>query len=463
MTRTVRIAAHPEHTVETSPRFAVVGAGIGGLAAAFRLRTRGAAVTLFEAASRPGGVIRSERSEGFLLDFGPNTLVARRPEIEAVIGALGLERIYAPAEAARRYVVQGGRPVALPTSPLGLISTPLFSARAKLRLLGEPFARPSADGDESLAGFVRRRLGPEILDYAVDPFVAGVFAGDPERLAVRYAFPALWELERAHGSLARGMVKRMKAARAEGRQRPDTRPFSFRDGMQALPDALARRLGESLRLNTQVTGLRPYGDGWVVAWREDGQEHDARFEGVVLAVPLHCLPQLEVSVDLAPLVAVEYAPVSVLALGFQREDVGHPLDGFGVLVPRREPFRVLGALFSSTLFPDRAPEGHVLLTCFLGGARHPEDAALPTPQLLDLALGDLRRLLGVRGEPVLARHRFWPHAIPQYTPGYGRARAAMEAAEARYPRLAFAGSHRQGISVGEALVSGLEAAERVAR
>src|SRR5690606_32753622 len=185
----------------------------------------------------------------------------------------------------------------------------------------------------------------------------------------------------------------------------------------------------------------------------------ARFDGVVCAVPLHRLGALGLGAD--PFGAVYHAPVSVLALGFERERVGHALDGFGVLVPEREPFRLLGALFSSTLFPGRAPEGHVLLTCFAGGTRRPEDALLPTADLVALARADLGRLLGVRGEPAFVHRAQWEDAIPQYHVGYGRVLAALDALEARHPGLVLAGSYRQGISVGEALRSGLDAADRL--
>ncbi len=447
----------PPSSPRPDSRVAVVGGGISGLAAAWRLRARGTEVALFEASARTGGVIRSVRRDGFLVDEGPNTLVARSHVVEEVIEALGLtgERIWASEAARHRYVVRGGALVPVPASPLGLVTTPLLSARAKLRLLAEPFVRPAELDDESLAGFVRRRLGPEVLDWAVNPFVAGVWAGDPERLSARFAFPVLHALERAHGSLARGLLHRMRNRPPE--PRPSPRPFSFRDGMQALPDTLAHRLGDAVRLHTPVTGLRRSGEGWTVTARLAGSLRDERFDGVVFAAPLHRLPEIEGDLAAPP---VAYPPVSVLALGFRRAEVAHPLGGFGVLVPAREPFRLLGALFSSSLFPGHAPAGHVLLTCFLGGTRRPADAALPTEDLVALALGDLRALLGVRAAPSFVHRAQWDRAIPQYDVGYGRVLAALDGLEARNPGLHFAGTTRRGISVGDALEAGLDAADR---
>lgn len=445
------------------PSTAVIGGGVSGLAAAWRLREHGADVTLFEASGRTGGVIRSVRRDGFLVDEGPNTLVARHAVVDETIATLGLEgaRVWANEAASRRYVVKDGEAVALPTSPGAFVRSPLLSAGAKLRLLREPFVGHGEAEDESLADFVRRRLGPEVLDQAVNPFVAGVFAGDPERLSTRHAFPLLHALEREHGSLVRGMLRRARAAKSSDAPRLSSRPFSFRDGMQALPDALAASLGDAIQTNTPVVELRRDADGWTVTTQSEGTTQEHRFDAVISTVPLHRLGTLGLGTDLSPFGEVHHPPVSVLALGFERAQVGHALDGFGVLVPEREPFRLLGALFSSTLFPGRAPEGHVLLTCFTGGMRHPADASLPTDDLVALARADLERLLCVRGNPGFVHRARWEHAIPQYHVGFGRVLAALDALEARHPGLVFAGNYRQGISVGEALRSGLDAADRL--
>ncbi len=452
------------------PRVAVLGAGIAGLTAAYTLQQQGVDVTVFEATSRPGGVIRSEVIDGYLVEHGPNTLQSGTPVLASCLADLGLEAARCPAsEAARkRFVVRGGSPLPLPTSPLALLSTPLFSARARWRLLREPFVPPAPPHlEESVADFTRRRLGEEWLAYAVNPFVAGIYAGDPERLSLPHAFPTLHELEQTHGSLIGGLFRRMRARRAaegtDASPRTSRRPFSFRDGLAMLPEALARRLGPAVQYGQAVTRLVPTEGGVLV---ETGDASPRPFDAALVALPLYQLTGLlDVDEAVGPQPApVTYPPVSVVALGFRREDVAHPLDGFGVLVPACETdFQILGTLFSSTLFPGRAPDGHVLLTTLLGGARRPELALAPEARREQAVLDDLRRLLGIRGRPTLVRHVCWPRAIPQYERGYGAVKAWLAALERHTPRLAFAGNYRAGVSVGDTMASGVDAAHRLAR
>jgi oxygen-dependent protoporphyrinogen oxidase len=250
-----------------------------------------------------------------------------------------------------------------------------------------------------------------------------------------------------------------KARKASGDPPADRRSFSFRSGLGALPQAMARTLGEAVHLSAPVRSVRREADRWQI--EADGAAGD--YDAVVCTLPLHRLPALDFAPgwDRAPLQANHYAPVTVLALGYRREAIGHALDGFGVLVPKREPFRILGALFSSTLFPGRAPEHHALLTCFLGGQRHPADAALPTSELLEIARRDLDLLLDAVGQPTLILEQRWPRAIPQYGLGYTAVLDALDAAERELPAFRFAGNFRGGIALGDAVTSGRHAAEAV--
>lgn len=292
-----------------------------------------------------------------------------------------------------------------------------------------------------------RRLGPEVLAAAVDPFLAGVFAGDAATLSARWALPRLWALEAEHGSVLRGAIRTRRGERVPS--------ISFQGGMRALPDALAASLGPALRLGAEAVSTERTGAGWAVTLA-DGERHEA--SSLVLAVPAARVASLLPGVD--ALDTVESPPVAVHALGFRREDVAHPLDGLGILVPSREPVPILGALFSSSMFPGRVPADHVLLTAFVGGTRRPDLALAPSDTRETHVLEAFRALLGVGAAPVWSRSRLWPRAIPQYAVGYGRVLEALDAAERASPGIGLAGSYRGGIAVGDAVASGRAAADR---
>ena len=438
----------------------VIGGGIAGLSAAHRLEGFGADVVLMEAQPRVGGVIRSETADGYLLEYGPNSIQSRTSVLERLIVELGLDTLRVEASDASRvrYIVKGGRPIAAPSSPGGLFSSPLFGAGAKLRVMREPFIPPAkAKAKESVADFVRRRLGPAFLDYGMDPFVAGVYAGDPERLSVKHAFPSLVEMEQKHGSIIKGQIeKRRDAATAAA----TGRMFSFREGIETLTDTLAGRLSD-VRTGRRVEEVARWQSGWRVRAAQEIVEARA----VLYAAPLHALRHVAVpdGADLRLLTGVDYPPLSVAYLGFRRADVAHPLDGFGMLVPGVErDFRILGTLFTSSIFPDRAPDGHILLTTFVGGMRRPALGALAPAELLAIVRRDLDRLLGLRGAPALERVHQWTRSIPQYQLGYDAVIDRIEALEQSWPGWFMAGNYRNGVSVGEAATSGAEAAGRCA-
>jgi oxygen-dependent protoporphyrinogen oxidase len=436
----------------------ILGSGLTGLSAAVALKRRGIAVTVLESAARAGGAVQTEQSDGFLVECGPNSMMVNEPEVVSFLQEAGLDSEIIHPEAKKRFLVRGGEPVALPSSPAGAVTTPLFSPGGKMRVLAEPFiARGNAD-DESLAGLVRRRLGGEILTYAIEPFVAGIYAGDPERLSARHAFPKLWSLEREHGSFIRGALRMRRTG-------PQQRMMSFRGGMGELPARLAVMLGEDLRCHARVESIAESDAGWSVTWIEEGQSKRLEAAMLICAIPAFAVPQLPWSVavrgSLGFLERIAYPPVSIVALGFRRADVGHLLDGFGMLVPAAEKRQILGTIFSSSLFPGRAPEGHVLLTSFVGGARQPGLAALPDDELVRLTCDDLKALLGAKGAAVFRRIIRWPRAIPQYNRGYGEILSALEKLEAAHPGLHFVGNYRGGIAAGQCIRNGLRLAEEI--
>ncbi len=431
-------------SLESLEPVAIIGGGVTGLTAAFCLQRRGVPVTLYEASRRVGGVIESIRESGYLAEFGPNTILETSPRIAQLIQDAGLagRRLDPDPKAGARYVVRYGRPMEMPLSPLGFFTTRLFTAKAKLAVLREPFVPPRRDGkEESVAEFVLRRLGREFLDQAIDALVAGVYAGDPWKLSVGQAFPKLGQLEARYGSLIKGQIFGARERKRRGEVAKDRAPkFSFDEGLQVLPETLRQRLGKAVRLGTAVTRLvqRPGQDGaWTVEARQDGGEVRAGHSAVVYAGTAYKLAELQVQaqppLSFAPFAQIRYPPVASVVLGFRRQDVEHPCQGFGMLIPKIEGFKILGTIFSSSLFPNRAPAGHLALTSYVGGERYPELASLPPPDLAALTCEDLRPLLGVKGRPTYQHIVFYPRAIPQYNLGYGRYRELLSQIEREAP------------------------------
>jgi oxygen-dependent protoporphyrinogen oxidase len=445
---------------------AIIGGGITGLSAAFHLKQKNIPVRVFEAANRVGGVVQSARRDGHLVEFGPNSILETSSVISDLVRDLGLEgrKMYSDPGAENRYIVRGKKPVLMPSSPWSFPGTPLFSASAKLRLLLEPFIPPApASLEESVAEFVLRRLGQEFLDYAIDPMVAGVYAGNPHLLSVPHAFPKLHALEQRYHSLILGQVFGARERKRRGEvSKQNAKKLSFDEGLQVLIDTLAARLADEIQTSCPVQSAEAKDGGWTVT---PATGKPVPCAAVVLAMPAYKMARLKIQtappLNLALLGDIYYAPVATIVLGFRRADVGHALDGFGMLVPAKEGFNILGALFSSSLFPNRAPAGEVTLTCYAGGARAPQLPLLPPAELIELAVKDVSAILDIKGRPTFQHLTVFPQAIPQYNVGYGKFRDLMSDMEKKAPGLFVAGTARDGISLGDSIGSGCNVASKI--
>ncbi|MEP6591540.1 MAG: protoporphyrinogen oxidase [Gemmatimonadota bacterium] len=452
----------------TTPQVAVIGGGAAGLSAALRLHELGVTPVLLEADAAVGGVIRTVRRDGWIAEAGPNTLAEPEPAVRAMLDAAGLgpETVRATATNARRYLVHQGVPIAVPRSVGELVSWPVLSTAGRMRLLKEPFVRAGdPDLEESVDGFVRRRLGDEMAERVFDPLIAGTSAGDPSRLLVRYALPRMLEWEQRGGSLLKGAMRSgMDARRRSGKSRASPKgSWSCRDGLSQLSDKLSTALGDSIRTGVQVAQVVRRTDGFEVV---DAVGQRERFDAVVCAAPARALAGIAFGAPadevLAEVAAVPHASLATVSLGYRREQVAHPLDGYGLLVPFRERRQILGTLFASSLFDGRAPDGHVLLTTFVGGTRQAELAAWAEADLVAMVRSELAELLGARGDHVFAVVARWPECQPQAVAGHTARLVAVASVESSLPGLAFAGSWHDGLALGDVMRGGRAAVDRLA-
>jgi protoporphyrinogen/coproporphyrinogen III oxidase len=448
---------------------AIIGAGITGLTAGFRLHRLGVPVTVYESSDHAGGVIRSLRQDGYLAEFGPNTLLDTSPKIREIIREANLTNrlMHSDPKASNRYLVRYRKTIAAPSTPAAFLTSELFSPAAKFKLFLEPFKpRWHNAYEESVAQFVLRRLGQEFLDYAIDALVAGIYAGDPAQLSVIHGFPKLYALEQKYGSMIKGQIlgARERKRRAET-SKQDAQKLSFDEGLQVLPETLGHQLGNALRLRHSITLARAEGNAWVVSFDSPQGPGERRHSAVLYAGNAYRLADLKIggvtTPDLKLFSRIDYPAVTSIVLGYRRQDVAHPLDGFGMLIPKIEKFNILGTLFSSSLFPNRAPAGHVTLTSYVGGRRQPDLATKEAAELYRLVDADLRVLLGVTGQPTFRNCIHYQRAIPQYEVGYGQFKAAMDDLEKSAPGFFIAGHFRHGISMSDSLVSGYDVADRI--
>jgi len=462
------------------PRIVIVGAGISGLCTAhYLVKTLSAAgreaeIILFEAEKVPGGKMRTIREDGFNLEWGPNGFLTNKPYSMELVKELGIEdRLARSSDLARkRFIYSGGRLHRLPETPQAFFSSNLLSLRGRLRILGEPFAKgPPRGVDESLGDFARRRLGSEALEKLLDPMVTGIYAGDPDRMSLRACFPLIYDLERKYGGLVKGMISLQRERRRAGEKRemsagPGGVLMSFDEGVQTLSDVLASLLADGLHTHVAVESVRQRDGRFLLSLVEQGMRGEIDTDALVLAIPAYAastaLGSLDPQISEA-LSSIPYSPVSVVALGYEQAALGHPLDGFGFLIPRLEKRRILGALWDSSVFPNRAPAGKALIRAMVGGVRNPELAALPAGDLVALTRDELAATMGITAAPALARAFFHDKGIPQYLVGHGKLLERIDGRLAAFPGLYLNSNAYRGIALNDCVLQSRLTAERIAR
>ncbi len=453
-------------TDSAKPYVVIIGAGLTGLTMAYYLKKSGINVVVIDKAARTGGVIQTIREKGFVYETGPNTGVVSNPEMaelfEDLAGKCELET--ANPAAKRRLIWKNNQWNALPSGLWSAVSTPLFSWGDKFRILGEPWRAKGTNPNETLADLVKRRLGKSFLDYAIDPFISGIYAGNPAELVPKYALPKLWNLEQEYGSFIRGSIKKAKLPKTDRDKKATKEVFSARGGLQNLIDALTDAIGPDSLLLSADAMIKPSENGFHL--QITTPENLIQFETKYLVTTCggyalgNLMPFLDEE-ETAPFRNLKYAAVTQVLLGFEKWK-GINLNAFGGLVPGKENKSILGALFTSSFFEDRAPQGGALLSVFMGGTKRPDIAQMDDDQIESLIRKDLPRMMSNRGfNPDLMRIHRYPKAIPQYTETSAQRFEMIEKLQQKYPGLILAGNIRDGIGMADRVKQGRTIAEEL--
>lgn len=446
-------------------RVIVIGGGISGLSTAFWLKQKGIDVRVLERSSRGGGLIRSEKVDGFLMDHAANCVFNYLPEVNFLCQTLGLNssQVLRQEVARKRYLVKNGIPTPVPMKMKDFITSDLWSLKGKLRLLLEPFIpRAENPDEETVSQFITRRFGREIFERSIEPYVAGTLSGDAEKSCVRSTFEQFSKMEDKYGSIIKGAIARkLKGVRTSCA----AQVFSFRDGMEELPAALISYLGDSFLNNCLVSNLDRVGRQWAVKAERGGVEETFHADSVIIAAPAWAAASMvePLSYNLSMLLGgIEYSRMASIFFGFDRKDVEHKLDGIGCLVPKVERgFNTLGSLWSSTLFEGRSPHGKVLFTNYMGGMRNRDILNWSDGDMISSSFDDLRRTVGIRNMPVMTRLVRHERALPQYNLGHQMFLERLEEELNLLPGLHITGNFMKGVSVRACISQGRETAHKV--
>ncbi len=449
-------------------RIAIIGGGISGLSLAYFLLEKDPELDLIvlESEQRPGGKIWTEKTDGFLCEGGVNGFLDNKPRTLELSKKVSLEPLRSNDASRKRFIFSSNRLHRLPESPPAFLASSLMSLKGKLRIMAELFISGDVKEEETLAAFARRRLGKEAYEKLIDPMASGIYAGNPETLSLRACFPRVYDLELRYGGLIRGMISLQRERKKQGRAEkvgagPGGTLTSFYDGMGEFVSALRAFLGSRLRLGSKVMGIERKGRGYSLFFA-DGSSMDADI--VVSASPAYAASDMLKNMDgrLSNLVAeIPYPSLSVVCLGYRKEKIKTPVDAFGFLIPSGEKRKILGTLYDSSIFPNRAPEGYVLLRSMVGGARYSDLARENESKLVDLVKGELAEIMDIRSDPDFVRVYRHEMAIPQYTVGHLARLMNIDAMLQKHRNLYLTGNAYRGIGVNDCIENSLRLAEKI--
>jgi oxygen-dependent protoporphyrinogen oxidase len=440
----------------------ILGGGISGLATAYHIQEMvkeedfNIDLTLVEKEDRLGGKIKSVREKGFLCESGPGGFLDNKPDTLELAREFGLKTLPSNEASKKRLIFTGNRLRRVPESPGSFLKSDILSWRGKLRVFLEPFSRPGDEEDETIAAFGERHLGREAQEKLISPMVIGIYAGDSEKLSLKSCFPVMLKIEKeGGGSLLKAMFKRMKKAKKKSKARASPSPSgtltSFKDGMETLPDALKEALDARIWTGKEAINIsKREGSGFEIILK--GEDLPTSADLLILALPAYSAAEALMSLDdrlSDELSKIPYVPASVVCMGYRKEDVPSPLDGFGFLVPKIEERRILGCRWDSSTFEGRSSTGHVLLWCIVGGAINPDLALKNNQALLDLVKAELKDTMGLESDPSFIKIFRHEKAIPQYTVGHSKRLEEIEEVLKEYPGLFITGNAFKGIGIND--------------
>lgn len=444
----------------------IIGAGLTGLSTAFFLKRKGLNILVLEKKNRTGGAMCSHSENGFVYEEGPNTGSMSTPELAELFELLGLEPEVAKSSAEKRLILKNKKWHPLPCGAVSFLTTPLFSLKDKLTISFEPFRKKGNDPDESVAGIAARRIGQSFVDYAVNPFISGIYAGDPEKLVTRYALPKLYNLEQQYGSFIGGAHKKMKEPKSERDKKASKKVFSTLGGFGSLINHLEKNVGEeNIMCEASNIQIVKEEDGYLIDFWHNGKPHLFSTQRVISTVGAHALPEILPFIDkqeMSYISELRYAKIIQIAVGVERSAVNDDYVSFGGLIPQKENRRILGALLPSFCFENRAPDGYATLAIYMGGMRHPEYIDLPDTELEKIVKEELEELFQIPGSAIqfmkMYRH---PYAIPQYEQSSGKRFETVEKIERENKGLIIAGNLRNGIGIADRVKQAFEIAENI--
>ncbi len=446
-------------------RISIVGGGISGLTLAYALISKrdDLDVTVYESDQRPGGKVWTEKNDGFLCEKGPNGFLDNKPWTLELCKSLGIETVKSNENSKKRFIFSDNELKALPESPLSFLKSDLLSWPGKFRLLYELIA-PKGPDDETVADFISRRLGREALDKLIDPMCSGIYAGNPHNMSITSCFARIKELEQEYGSLIKAMIKIKKQRKKEGGGEVSAAPggtlTSFYEGAQTITDSLSEKLGSRVKLGHSIRSVTAKNGTYQLL----SEDREIETDITVLATPAYASAAMFENLDSeisGALLKIPYPHVSVVCFGFKKENVARPLNGFGFLIPKGEKRRILGNLWDSSIFPNRAPEGHVLLRTMIGGAQNQEVETLDDDRLVNVVFDELNSIIGLKSDPDMSKVYRWTRAIPQYLLGHHKLLDFLDDRLKKYPGLYVTGNAYRGIGINDCVEQGYKLADQI--